>query len=122
MRTNPRPRALLTRCDATKATRAHARRSYRRCNSLEDLILTTPSGSFSSNQVSATSAVAKTLMIGIADLPATMYALAFLPVASKLRNGPSTLGGGSRGRHFLPVCLHDPPGAMDSTFSYAAGS
>jgi len=38
-----------------------------------------------------------------------------------MRNGPS-LGAERWGRHFLPVCLHDPPGAMDSTLSSTGGS
>jgi len=36
-------------------------------------------------------------------------------------NGPS-LGAERWGRHFLPVCLHDPPGAMDSTLGSTGGS
>ena len=37
------------------------------------------------------------------------------------RNGPSTLGGDGWGRHFLPVCLHDPR-EMELTLRKTAGS
>jgi hypothetical protein len=80
MRTNPRPRALLTRCDATKATRAHASRSYRRCNSLEDLILKDHAFRivFFEPGFRNVRGGEGFDVIGIADLPATLYALAFL--------------------------------------------
>ena len=32
------------------------------------------------------------------------------------------LGAECWGRHFLPVCLHDPPGAIDSTLGNTSGS
>ena len=32
-------------------------------------------------------------------------------------NGPSPLEGGSWGRHFLPVRLHDPPGEIELTLA-----
>ena len=52
-----------------------------------------------------------------------LYALAFLRpgVTSGSRNGPS-LGAERWGRHFLPVRLHDPLEAKDSTLGDAAGS